>query len=362
MNVLKWPGYPLPHRVLLENARGKDAARSLAGRLEVPAAGCRTFVVTSPRVLRLWREEFFDPLRREIDVSLVLAADGEKHKTLDDFSKLFEKLTALKMDRRDLLVAVGGGVLTDVAGFAAATYKRGIRWVCVPTTLIGQVDAGLGGKTGIDIQNAKNMMGAFWSPIEVFLAPAFLRTLPPREIRSGLSEAVKTGEALQPRILRMLEKASARDLDPHSGFLAGLVTECARRKMAVVAGDPLDRGRRAVLNLGHTVGHAVEAAGDFRKWSHGEAVAVGLSVINRFSLNRGMMSREEEQRVHRLIQKLGLLPKSVPEPHEIRPILENDKKKRGSQILVVVPGPLGTVKEVLVRPEELLREEHWTWR
>ncbi|MCZ7584109.1 MAG: 3-dehydroquinate synthase [Deltaproteobacteria bacterium] len=258
-------------------------------------------------------------------IPVVAVDDAEHRKNLEHEKKIFDKLIALKLDRQSVLVAVGGGVVTDMVGFAAAVFQRGIRWIAVPTTLTGQVDAALGGKTGVDHQG-KNMLGAFWQPALVMLAPAFLTTLPLRERRAGFAEVVKTGVALRPSILADLEKDPDSILVGRSDTLLRVIKACAREKLAIVARDPGDRGVRAVLNLGHTVGHAIEAAGGYRRWNHGEAVAMGLLVECSQAADYGKMTVDEKDRVARLIWRLGLVPKERPEPERVRGFLRLDKK------------------------------------
>jgi len=321
-------------------------------------------VIVERRVRELWKAEFLDALCGSLpDARLISAQGGEAGKTLEGLRKIFEKLITHRADRYDIVIAVGGGALTDIAGFAASVYMRGMRWVCVPTTLVGQLDAGMGGKTGADLPGAKNMIGSFWNPVGVLIAPAFLQTLSMREIRNGLSEALKTGECLDSGILLLLEKNSERLLDKNLDALVGLIRACARKKMEVVARDPEDKsGQRAVLNLGHTVGHAIEAAGGFRRWSHGEAVAMGLLVINSLAVECGALSATENERIRSLVERLGLVGSKAPKPEAILPMLAVDKKKKGNQLMVIMPGPLGQSRIAPIGAERLVDGKHWSWQ
>ncbi|HYG67207.1 MAG TPA: 3-dehydroquinate synthase family protein, partial [Anaeromyxobacteraceae bacterium] len=220
-------------------------------------------------------------LHERADVLLVHALpDGERGKTLAELEKAAGKLLAAGATRRSLLVAVGGGAVTDAAGFLAATFMRGIPWVAVPTTLLGMVDAALGGKTAVNLPRAKNIVGAFHPPRAVLLDPRTLETLPPRELRSGMGEVVKYG-ALRPALLGRVTALGRAAPGPD------LVADCARVKLEVVERDPTEQGERKLLNLGHTFGHGVEAAGGFRAYAHGEAVAVGIAFAFRLAARLG---------------------------------------------------------------------------
>jgi 3-dehydroquinate synthase len=334
----------------------------LARRINHEKGDAGVVVVTSRRVARIYGRGFLDPLCRAIGAGKPLALpDGEDRKTWDSATRIFDKLLANRIDRRGWIVAVGGGVVTDMAGFAASVFKRGLQWAAVPTTLTGQVDAALGGKTAVDFGKGKNMVGTFWQPAFVCLAPAFLATLPDRELRCGLSEVVKTGVALSPRLLKRLEDCGEDILAKDHEKLCRIVAECAKLKLVIVAADPLDRGVRAVLNLGHTAGHAIEAAGGFQKWNHGEAVAMGLLVIASLAVECGKMKPEEKRRVYEIVERLGLAPRIRPGPEDAAPFLHLDKKSIGRRIQVIVPGPLGRTTVKTIEPGELLKEQYWSW-
>lgn len=363
---MKWLGCPFPHKVSFEGGGAEEARKALKRIIEKVPDPKTPVLVVGKKVKRLWDARFVGPIRRSLGgVPVLTLADSEENKTLAELARLFEKLIALKIDRQGLLIAVGGGVLSDMVGFAAATYMRGIRWIAVPTTLTGLVDAGLGGKTGVDFGSAnnvlKNMVGAFWPPEDVLLAPCFLETLPLKEFRNGLSEVVKTGVALDKRILALLEKSPEEVLEGEPERMARIIKACARAKMSVVAHDPRDKGRRAVLNLGHTVGHAMEAVGGFRKWSHGQAVAVGMMVANRLSRNRGIMTEVEERRVAKIVNDFGLLPKTIPRRKELMRAMGLDKKRQGNRLMIVLAGPLGNARVVSAGLMDLLEEENWSW-
>jgi 3-dehydroquinate synthetase len=262
----------------------------------------------------------------------VVLPDGERGKTLAVLERSASSLLRAGLTRRSLVVALGGGAVTDAAGFLAAVFMRGVDWMAVPTTVLAMVDAALGGKTAVNLPAAKNAVGAFHPPVAVLSDPASLRTLPPRELASGLGEVLKYG-LLRPELLpRMSALARAGRVDER------LLADCARAKLEVVERDPRERGERKLLNLGHTFGHGVEAAGGFRRWKHGEAVAVGMAYAFRLARLLGRVGDEEVSRVEAAIAGAGL-PVRVPAAAARRAValMAHDKKRSASGLLWVLP-------------------------
>ena len=276
-------------------------------------------------------------LGRVAAVELVhLLPDGEKGKTLRELERAAGRLLQAGATRRSLVVALGGGAVTDAAGFLAATFMRGVEWVAVPTTLLAMVDAAIGGKTAVNLPIAKNAVGAFHPPLAVLADPAALRTLPERQLRSGLGEAVKYA-CLAPAMLPRAEAvARAGKVD------AAFVADCARAKVEVVARDPKERGERKLLNLGHTFGHGVEAAGEFAEYTHGEAVAVGLAFAFRLARRMGRVDDAAVAAVEGLLDAAGL-PRAVPAPIARRAarLMGYDKKRTQAGLLWVLPRGAG---------------------
>lgn len=271
-------------------------------------------------------------LEAEASVALVhLLPDGEKGKTLAELERAAVKLLRAGCTRRSLVVAVGGGAVSDAAGFLAATFMRGIGWAALPTTLLSMVDAAIGGKTAVNLPGAKNAVGAFHPPLAVLADPAALETLPARELRSGLGEVLKYA-ALRPELLGRVAALGA-GMPP-----AGLVAECARAKVAVVAEDPEERGPRKLLNLGHTFGHGVEAAGRFERYTHGESVAVGLAFAFRLAARLGRVGPLAVAEVEDAIRGAGL-PVAVPLPVARRAatLMGHDKKRTAAGLRWVLP-------------------------
>jgi len=268
---------------------------------------------------------------------------GEAHKTAATWQAVLDALVAERLDRDAVLLAVGGGVTLDVAGFAAATYLRGIRWVAMPTTLLAMVDAAWGGKTGLDHAAAKNLIGAFHGPAEVIVQPEFLRTLPERQLRSGLAEGVKHGVIGDPSLL-----VRAGRNDP-----ASFVHDAAAVKRELVARDPRDRGERRALNLGHTLGHAVERASGY-EITHGEAVALGLRAASAIAERHCRFS--ERGAVEDALDRCGLPATVRLEEKPVLDALAHDKKRSSSSLRWVLPLAVGDVQVFDDVPAALVRD------
>ena len=283
-------------------------------------------------------------------VSLALIEAGEVHKTMQTISGLWAAFMAAGIERGSTIVALGGGVVTDQAGFAAATYLRGVRWVAAPTTLLGMVDASLGGKTGVDLPQGKNLVGAFHAPALVLADPQALATLPTGELRSGLAETIKHGILADPRLLACCAALKKLD-DPQelAATMAAIVPEIVRRGMAVkvrvIEDDPFEQGQRAALNLGHTIGHAIELASGFRL-RHGEAVAIGMVVEARMAEEMGLAEAGLSETIAGLLADAGL-PTEIPADlatDEILGAMQLDKKRAGSKVRFALPVRIGKVK------------------
>ena len=274
-------------------------------------------------------------------VSTFLLAPGEEHKNPDTLRKLWEFALERELDRRSWVIGLGGGVVTDVAGFLAATWMRGVRWMSFPTTMLGMVDASVGGKTAVDLGPAKNCVGAFWQPKRVVCDVNHLTTEPERGYISGLAEAVKTGLLGDANLLDLLENESAAVLRRDPEVLESVVRRAIRVKARVVSLDQRESGVRACLNLGHTVGHAIEACGGFGRYTHGEAVSLGLVAALRIGERLGHTPAPLARRAEQLLSRLGLPTDLSREPlNEVAKLLIHDKKRRGSHVrFVFTPNP-----------------------
>ena len=283
----------------------------------------------------------------------VVVPDGEAAKTAAVAAQAWEEFGRLGLTRSDAVVGVGGGAVTDLAGFLAATWTRGVRVVQVPTSLLGMVDAAVGGKTGINTGAGKNLVGAFHPPAGVLADTDVLAGLPEAEFRSGLAEVVKCGFLADPVILRLLEDDPTGRRDT-----VELIERAVRVKADAVADDLFDTGRREFLNYGHTLGHAVERVEDFA-WRHGEAVAVGLVFAAELAGQAGLLARADVERHRRLIGALGLPTSYAGDWSRLQAVMRVDKKARGASLRFVVLDGLGNPM-ILTDPDQAWLDAAWT--
>jgi len=335
------------------------AAGALAAELETLRAG-RTIVVSEPGAWAAVGERLTDGLRAHgRAVALVLLPEGEPAKRVAVVEAAARELASLGVERGEVLVAVGGGALGDAAGFLAAIYLRGIRCIQVPTTLVAQIDSAIGGKTGVDLPEGKNLLGAFHQPEAVIIDIAMLRTLPERQLRAALGEAAKMAALGDERLFSLLERngeAIARGEAGvfTSGVLAELVERAGWAKVEVVLADERERGAaggRITLNLGHTVGHAIEAAAGYSTILHGEAVAYGLRAAARIGLETGVTPPDRAARIGRLLDTLGLAIEPLPYPLDaILVHMATDKKHHAGRLRWVLPTADGVVVRDDIEP------------
>jgi 3-dehydroquinate synthase len=301
-----------------------------AGALVRPfAAGGVVALVTDRTVGRLYAARVERSLRGAgLDVDRALIAPGERSKTFATVRALADRWARAGLGRDALVVALGGGVVSDVAGFAAAAYGRGVPWVAMPTTLLAQADAAIGGKVGVNLAAGKNLLGAFHHPRAVLADPDALATLSPRAFRSGLAEVVKMALIRRPRMLARLRRLAGAGMKEAIASLPPLVLECASAKAWYVERDERDQGLRRELNFGHTVGHALEASEGYRAYQHGEAVAIGMAAALRMSVLHAGLDPADAQEAEALIARLGL-PTRLPRRPGARfwAALSRDKKR-----------------------------------
>jgi 3-dehydroquinate synthase len=311
----------------------------------ISAGKQRAFVVTSPEIDRLWGEQLaagFPAPLTHLSVPV-----GEQHKRLATVERLAEELAQHGADRDSILIAFGGGIIGDMTGFLAAIYMRGIRYVQVPTTLLAQVDSSIGGKTGVNLAAGKNLVGAFHHPLAVYADTATLGTLPPAELRAGLQESVKAGIIRDPALFDLLEHESAAILSGDREALTRVVTASIRVKADVVSADERESGVRMILNLGHTLGHAIEAATGYTQLLHGEAVAWGMLAAVGIAARRWMVSAAEAERMERVIRMYGPLRSFTADANELVALTAKDKKNRSGARSFVLPVRIG--EAVVVR-------------
>ena len=337
--------------------------RTLYPRLRklTPGKTPRLFVVTSPAIWALWHKAFLKSFPNNQQPTTLFLPAGESHKRLATVESLAQQLAIAGADRDSILLAFGGGIVGAVTGFLAAIYMRGIRYVGLPTTLLAQVDSSLGGKTGVNLVVGKNLIGAFHHPLAVFSDIDLLGTLPAAELRAGLQEAIKAGIIRDAKLFRYMEQNTEMILSAVPAALGRVVTASVRVKADVVSQDEKESGLRMVLNFGHTIGHAIEAATHYRKILHGEAVAWGMIAALHLSLNRALITPEDFARMANLILRYGPIPPfkvaATPQAAAARlvALTSSDKKKRSGRRAFVLATGIGRTEVVYdVTDAELL--------
>ncbi|MGE5220490.1 MAG: 3-dehydroquinate synthase [Chloroflexota bacterium] len=315
-------------------------------------------VVTNPTVAQLYLDPVHDALvHAGFEVTPVLVPDGEEHKNLKSLETIYDRLIAGRFERKSCVLALGGGVIGDVAGLAAATYLRGVPYVQVPTTLLAQVDSSVGGKTGVNHEGGKNLIGAFYQPRLVLIDVAVLGTLPRRELAAGLAEVIKYGVIEDPELFRLLEHRIEQIIELERALLANVVATSCAIKARVVEADEREEDYRAVLNFGHTIGHALEAATGYRQFLHGEAVSVGMVQAVTLSMRQGLCDSACLERVRALVQRAEL-PTEIPPQVSMRSLIramEIDKKVAGGKVKFILCEGLGKTRFHWLAPEEIIR-------
>jgi 3-dehydroquinate synthase len=327
-----------------------------AGLISRHVAGKRVAVVTNTVVAPL----YLDKLVRLLSdagkqVTTVVLPDGEEEKNWASLMRIFDVLLAEKCDRKTTLVALGGGVIGDLTGFAAASYMRGVPFVQVPTTLLAQVDSSVGGKTGINHPLGKNMIGAFYQPQAVIADTTTLNTLPPRELSAGLAEVIKHGAIIDAQFFDWIEANIGKLVAKDPSALAYAIQRSCEIKADVVRQDEREGGLRAILNFGHTFGHAIESGLGYGEWLHGEAVGCGMVMAADLSQRLGFIDEATKSRVTALVKAAGL-PTVAPDLGSERwvELMQVDKKNEGGQIKFILLKPLGTTVIMPVPQDALL--------
>ncbi len=306
----------------------------------------RAAVVAQRKVWSLWGEVFADSLRASgLEVSVHLVPNGEGSKRLAWLQRLYAQFARSGVERSAMVVALGGGAVGDLAGFAAATWLRGVDFVQVPTTLLAQVDASVGGKVAVNMPFGKNLVGAFWQPKAVLVDPGVLKTLPRRDLRSGLAEVIKYGIILDRAFYRDVRSSCRSLLALEGGAIASAVRRSCELKAEVVGADERESGLRAILNYGHTIGHAVEKAAGYSTLRHGEAVAIGMVLAARIAASMEMLPVEDARDIESCVNEFGL-PSEVPSALDVDAVLSAmalDKKSSGGRVKFVLPQRIGQV-------------------
>ncbi len=343
------------YRILI----GPGLLSQVGDYLKEVVPGRKVLVVTNPTVRRLYGNTVdqslaavgFCPLWAEIP-------EGETYKTLQTVSELYDRAFEAGLDRDAAIIALGGGVVGDTAGFAAATFMRGIHLIQIPTTLLAQVDSSVGGKVGVNHPRGKNVIGAFYQPRLVLADVRTMRTLPPREIRAGVAEVIKYGVIRDEAFFAWLETNMGHVLSLQDDALTYVVEVCCRIKAAVVEADETEssRGVRQLLNCGHTFGHALETLTGYAVYLHGEAVAIGMVAAAGVSRNLGRLQERDYTRIRQLIERAGL-PAEIPpglSRERLAEAIAHDKKIRGERINFILPERIGKAVVYPATPEEIM--------
>lgn len=329
-------------------AGGLSQLGQALGGCQSPALGRKVLVVSNPKIFHHYGQGVIADLSAAgFEVASCLLPAGERYKTLNSVQKIYDRALANRLERSSTILALGGGVVGDMAGFAAATWLRGINVVQVPTTLLAMVDAAIGGKTGVNHPQGKNLIGAFHQPRLVLIDPTVLQTLPRREFQAGMAEVIKYGVIWDGSLFEQLEQANRLDqlryLSPE--VLSEILVRSAQAKVDVVTKDEKEGGLRAILNYGHTIGHAIESLGRYRQFNHGEAVALGMVAVGQIAVDLKCWQEDCAQRQLSLIQKAGLptrLPQTIETP-AVLAMLQLDKKVESGRVRFVLPTQIGTV-------------------
>ena len=316
----------------------------------------RAFVVTSPPVRRRWAKVLLKSLSASgIDTDLLEMPDGERAKRLTTLEKLAEKLVKEGADRGITLIALGGGVVGDVTGFLASIYMRGVDVIQVPTTVLAQVDAAIGGKTGVNLVSGKNLLGTFHQPRVVLIDTAVLETLPSREYRAGLYESLKCGIIGDPGLFKLFEDRRREILDRDPVVVEKVIADSVRLKASVVSADEREGGLRQVLNFGHTIGHALESETRYTHLLHGEAVAWGMIAATHIALSTGKLDSVTAGRITNSVLGFGRLPRMKLKTANIVKRLRADKKTRQGVVHFILPREIGKVEITSDVPEAIVR-------
>ncbi len=320
----------------------------LGDRLQaLPKLGKKALIVSSPAIFKQYGQTIANSLTQAgFTVNSCILPAGERYKTSATLQKIYDAALENRLERSSVMVALGGGVIGDMTGFAAATWLRGISVVQVPTSLLAMVDAAIGGKTGINHPHGKNLIGAFHQPRLVLIDPQVLKTLPAREFRAAIAEVIKYGIIWDAELFGLLEQAKRLDQIRAVGdeLVQTMLMRSAQAKAHVVSKDEKESGLREILNYGHTIGHAIESLTNYRVINHGEGVAIGMMAAGQIAVKMGLWDQGEFDRQQALIEKAGL-PTRIPagfDRAEILPTLQADKKVRDGKVRFVLPRQIGT--------------------
>lgn len=298
-------------------------------------------LITDDKTAKLFGQKVLNLLKKSgLNIKLFSFSSGEKSKSIETVTALASQMLAANFDRRDCVIALGGGVVGDLAGFLASIYMRGIPVIQIPTTLLAMVDASVGGKTGVDLANGKNLLGTFHQPKAVFIDTNFLKTLPEKQIRNGLAEIIKCGVIKDKKLFEYIEKNLQKILKLEQKTLIKIIAQSLRVKKEVVEKDEKEKGIRMILNYGHTYGHALEKTSNYTLL-HGFAISIGMVLANKMAVEKHLMSEKDAERIKKLLINAGLPVATMHKP--TLSDLKNDKKRIGNQISFILPKKIGEV-------------------
>ena len=331
----------------------RDAGRLLANAR--PSTNSQVFVVTSPNVRRHWGDKLEQSLRRaKLTYHVLEANDGEPAKNVSTVEYLAEQMVAAEADRKSLVVAFGGGVIGDAAGFLASIFMRGVPVVQIPTTVVAQLDASIGGKTGVNLRSGKNLIGTFHQPRMVLVDPQILSTLEEREFRSGLFEALKCGVIRDRKLFQFMEQTPSEIRHRNRKALERIIMDSVRVKASVVSADERESGLRAILNFGHTIGHALEAATGYSQLLHGEAVGWGMIAAATIASDVRSCTPAVSTQITSAVRSYGPLPSFKAATNDILVRLSADKKRVAGAVHFVLPQKIGQVKITSEVPPDVI--------
>jgi 3-dehydroquinate synthase len=328
-------------------AIGSNVLEGVGDNLKSFGLSPKIVLVSNPTVFSLYGERASVSVKKAgFDLLTVIIPDGEGYKNLLWVQHIYNELLKAKLDRLSALIALGGGVIGDITGFAASTYMRGISYIQMPTTLLAQVDSSVGGKTGVNHKLGKNMIGAFWQPRLVWIDVETLKTLPKRELLAGLAEVIKYGVIHDKELFDLLEVNRDKILNLDRDALTNIIKRSCEIKAEVVSKDERESGLRAILNYGHTIGHAIETVTEYKRFLHGEAVAIGMYLEARLSQMLNFIKGDQVFKIKNLIDSYGL-PSEMPADIDINSILlsiQLDKKVVAGELKFILPEKIGSVR------------------
>lgn len=344
-----------PYSIAIGHGILRDVPRFIRGL----GFGKDALIISHPSIERLYGVPLTAALKKAgYTVKALNVPEGEKSKSASCALRLLKQISAYDVGKDIFIIALGGGVVGDLAGFVAAIYKRGVPYIQVPTTLLAQIDSSIGGKTAIDLETGKNLVGAFYQPGLVLADTKVLKTLDKRQVRNGLAEAVKYGIIGDTKLFSYIEANHKKFLKGEAEVLNFIVRRCAQIKAGIVSKDEKEtKGLRTVLNFGHTVGHAIEAAGRYDQYHHGESVGLGMRVAARISVSMGFLTAAEELRINQLISSVGLPEKIAGVPlAKILDLMQHDKKFTAGHNRFVLVEKIGRVKVVRDIPAGIITQ------